>query len=167
VLRAILGEPIGQAHEGMASETLTMVECNIDDMNPQWYGHLFSRLLECGALDVTAAPVLMKKGRPGQTLQALCPPSAVPRILDVLMSESTTLGIRQYDVLRHAAGRRSVLVQTAYGPVSVKLRLVNGVANQATPEYEDCVRIATTQGIPLAAVTRAAILAAEPLLGEP
>jgi uncharacterized protein (TIGR00299 family) protein len=167
VLRVILGEPFGQAHDDMAVETLTVIECNIDDMNPQWYGHLFSRLLECGALDVTATPVLMKKGRPGQTLQALCPPSAVPHIIEVLLVESTTLGVRQYEVLRHAAGRSSVLVQTAYGPISVKLRLVNGVANQATPEYDDCVRVATTQGIPLAAVTRAAILAAEPLLGEP
>jgi uncharacterized protein (DUF111 family) len=167
VLRAILGEPVGQAHDDLAVETLTMVECNIDDMNPQWYGHLFSRLLEHGALDVTSTPVLMKKGRPGQVLQALCPPSAVPRIIDVLLTESTTLGVRQYDVLRHAAGRRSLLVQTAYGPVSVKLRLVNGVVNQAAPEYDDCVRVASTQGVSLAAVTRAAVLAAEPLLGEP
>jgi uncharacterized protein (DUF111 family) len=136
-------------------------------MNPQWYGYLFTRLLDSGALDVTAAPVLMKKGRPGQTLQALCRPPDVPRLVGVLLAESTTLGVRQYEVVRHAAGRRSVEVRTPYGAVSVKLRLLNGLPNQATPEYDDCLHLATTHGVPLAAVVRAAILAAEPLLGRP
>jgi len=166
LLRLTLGEA---AHRpgaaGDRTEQLVLLACNLDDMNPQWYGHLFDLLLTGGALDVTSVPALMKKGRPGQMLSVLCQEADSARLTDVLLAETTTLGVRCHHVSRQAAARARTSVATAFGPVPVKLRLAAGRITQALPEYDDCRRIAVSTGATLAAVTMAAQAAAYPLLG--
>jgi hypothetical protein len=163
LLRLTLGEAV-HGPDG-AMESLVLLACNLDDMNPQWYGHLFELLLGRGALDVTSVPALMKKGRPGQVLSVLCREIDEAPLTALLLAETTTLGVRRHQVGRQAAERASISVETAYGPVTVKLRLAAGRVTQAMPEYDDCRRIAETAGISLADVTMAAQAAAYPLLG--
>lgn len=150
-----------------SDDSLVMLESNLDDMNPQWFGHLFEALLGRGALDVTAAPVLMKKGRPGQLLSVLCRPEAVPVLTALLLAETTTLGVRRYAVRRQAAGRAMVEVQTIYGPISVKLRVVEGLVTGALPEYDDCHAAAHALDVPLPLVSAAAQAGAQRFLGAP
>ncbi|MGH2346397.1 MAG: nickel insertion protein, partial [Chloroflexota bacterium] len=166
VLRLTLGEPTDATEDGESTEPLTMLACNIDDMNPQWYGHLYELLLTRGALDVTCVPALMKKGRPGQVLSVLCREPDRAALTDLLLSETTTLGVREHAVARRAAARAMTSVDTAYGRVPVKLRLAGGRVTQAMPEYEACRRLAAAAGAGLAAVTMAAQAAAYPLLGS-
>ncbi|HWE64366.1 MAG TPA: nickel pincer cofactor biosynthesis protein LarC, partial [Chloroflexota bacterium] len=161
VLRLLLGRPNAEPQAGQ-EETLTMLECNIDDMNPQWNGHLFERLLEQGALDVTCTATLMKKGRPGQVLGVLCRPEHRASLISLLMSETTTLGVRHYPVQRQAAARAMHWVQTVYGPVPIKLRIVAERVTGATPEYEACRAAAHAAHVPLPLVTAAAQAAAYP-----
>ena len=162
--------PMGPGDGGGVSgsdDSLVVLESNLDDMNPQWFGHLFEALMGRGALDVTAAPVLMKKGRPGQMLSVLCRPEAVPALTALLLAETTTLGVRRYAVRRQAAGRAMVEVQTAYGLISVKLRVVEGLVTGATPEYDDCHAAAHALEVPLPLVSAAAQAAAQRFLGAP
>jgi uncharacterized protein (DUF111 family) len=166
VLRITLGEPSEAAVDGGSTERLTMLACNIDDMNPQWYGHLYELLLARGALDVTCVPALMKKGRPGQVLSVLCREADRSVLTNLLLSETTTLGVRDHPVTRRAAERAMTSVDTAYGRVPVKLRLADGCVTQAIPEYEACRALAATAGVGLAAVTMAAQAGAYPLLGS-
>jgi uncharacterized protein (DUF111 family) len=143
-----------------------MLECNVDDMNPQWVGNLFDLLLANGALDVTCAPVLMKKGRPGQIVSVLCRHETSAALLEVLLRETTTLGVRRHAVQRVAADRHLLYVETAFGPLPVKLRIVSGRITGATPEYEACRLAARAQNVPLPLVTAAAQAAAYPALGR-
>ena len=161
---ATVVEPERIGNDGV-EESLTMLECNIDDMNPQWYAHLFERLLEAGALDVTCAAVLMKKGRPGQLLGVLCRPETAADLTALLLRETTTLGVRRHGVQRDAAKRAFATVETPYGPIAVKLRVVDGLVTGATPEYEDCHAAAHRHGASLASVSAAAQAGAYPLLG--
>jgi uncharacterized protein (TIGR00299 family) protein len=166
VLRLTLGEPSEAAGDGESTERLNMLACNIDDMNPQWYGHLYELLLARGALDVTCVPALMKKGRPGQVLSVLCREADRSALSNLLLRETTTLGVRDHSVTRRAAARAMTSVDTAYGKVPVKLRLTDGRVTQAIPEYDECRALAATAGVALAAVTMAAQAAAYPLLGS-
>lgn len=165
-LRVLVGELTADpAGEGGTEESLVMLECNLDDMNPQLYGHLFELLFEHGALDVTCAPVLMKKGRPGQLLGVLCRPASWPTLTALLLSETTTLGVRRHAVQRHAAQRAMRQVQTEFGPIPVKLRIVDGRVTGATPEYEACRAVARGRGVALVTVVAAAQAEASPLVG--
>lgn len=155
-----------EAGEG-GDERLLILECNIDDMNPQWYGHLFERALTQGALDVTCTPVLMKKGRPGQTLSLLARPEHAAALTTLLLEETTSLGVRRHAVLRTVAVRRMHSVETAYGPIPIKLRITGGRISGATPEYDWLRRAADERGVPLARVSAAAQAAVHPLLGAP
>jgi uncharacterized protein (DUF111 family) len=168
LLRVLIGTSLAQASgSGDAEETLWMLECNLDDMNPQWIGHLFERLLDAGALDVTSAPVLMKKGRPGQLLSVLCRHDGVASATEILLTETTTLGVRRHAVARFAAERTMYSVATPFGEVPVKLRILHGLVTQATPEYEACRELALRLGVPLPLISQAAQAAAQPLLAQP
>jgi uncharacterized protein (TIGR00299 family) protein len=167
LLRLTLGEPIERQDDvDEHTEQLAMLACNIDDMNPQWYGHLYDLLFAKGALDVTCVPALMKKGRPGQILSVLCRTTDQCALSDLLLSETTTLGVRRHTVTRRAAERAMITVNTAYGSVQVKLRLSKGRVTQAVPEYDACRARARSAGVGLAVVTMAAQAAAYPLLGS-
>ncbi|NLS79561.1 MAG: LarC family nickel insertion protein, partial [Chloroflexi bacterium] len=147
---------------GLQVRALNLVETNIDDMDPEFYDHLMARLFAAGALDVTLAPMQMKKNRPATLLRALCPPERLAAVRDLILRETTTLGVRVQEVLRYALPRRMAEVQTPWGPVRVKVaELPDGLA-RPIPEYEDCRRLAESSGAPLWQV----YAAAQALAGE-
>lgn len=148
VLRVCLGEQAEAEEQG----ELWMLECNIDDMNPEYYDHVLDRLLAAGALDAWLTPVQMKKNRPGTLLSVLCPPPLALRLRELLFIETTTLGVREHPVQRTALIREVLSVMTRYGEVAVKIAYFQGRLLRSKPEYEDCKRLALEQGIPLHAV---------------
>ncbi|MDQ3701553.1 MAG: LarC family nickel insertion protein, partial [Chloroflexota bacterium] len=137
-------------------DVVVQLETNIDDMNPEWFGHLGERLLGQGALDVTMIPALMKKGRPGTLLSVLVQPEDVEPALSTLFAETTTLGIRIQEVARRTLDRRVDTVDTPYGPIRVKLGLLEGRVRSAAPEFEDCRAAAERAAVPLRLVYDAA-----------
>jgi uncharacterized protein (TIGR00299 family) protein len=165
VLRVCLGEPWADSDERRA---LCVLECNIDDMNPECYDHVLERLFAAGANDAWLTPVLMKKNRPGTVLSVLCVPSLGPTLTELLLIETTTLGVRQYPVTRTALVRETLRVQTRYGEVTVKLAHHQGRPLRGKPEYEDCKRLALERGVPIHAVYAAVreALAAQELPAE-
>ena len=142
---------IGQARDELPafeSEHIAVLETNIDDMNPQMYDHLMDRALELGALDIFLNPVQMKKNRPGTLVTITCEPDRVQQFTDLLLRETTTIGVRWRVDKRFKARRTIREIRTPYGPVRCKVAETEGVVNIA-PEYEDCKHIAREQGIPL------------------
>jgi hypothetical protein len=149
LLRAIVGE-LASAEE---SDVVTVIECNLDDLNPQLYPHLFERLLAAGANDVYLTPVLMKKGRPGHLLTVLCASASVDAMTAIVFDETTTIGVRMSEQHRRKLVRREVVVETEYGPVRMK-RIGEGESVRVAPEFEEARRIALERGVPLPEVLR-------------
>jgi hypothetical protein len=135
--------------EALAAGPMIEIATNIDDMNPELYGAISQRLFAAGARDVWLTPVQMKKGRPGVVLSAIAPAGLEATLADLLLRETTTLGVRVHAVRRHEAGRDRRTVDTRYGPIQVKLKLIDGVVWGAMPEYDDCLRAAEATGIPV------------------
>jgi uncharacterized protein (TIGR00299 family) protein len=155
LLRAVIGTTGGDAAtEGL--ERLVVLETNIDDMSPQVAGYLLERLLSAGALDAFYTPVQMKKGRPGVLLTVLTDIEKKDGLLDMIFAESTTIGVRAYEVERHCLERKSAKVKTPYGTITVKLALRSGRVMNIQPEYEDCRAAAGKKGVPLKQVMDAA-----------
>src|SRR2546425_8065478 len=152
VLRVLIGDDTQDA----TSETLWMIETNVDDMSPQIFGHAMDRALELGALDCYFTPIQMKKNRPGVMLSVLCRDSDREKLSRMLFSETTTLGLRSYSVERRALQRESVRVETPYGPIDVKVAKLNGHIVNQMPEYEQCREAARLAGVPLRTVEEAA-----------
>lgn len=153
VLRASLGR------RAEAKGGLTVLECNLDDCSPQLLGALLDTLLARGALDAWIAPVVMKKGRPGHLVGALADGAHRQALVDTLLAETTTLGVRETTVTRTALERRHETVTTPWGPVRVKLGLKGGAVLNAAPEFEDCRALAEQAKVPLKDVQAAAIAA--------
>jgi uncharacterized protein (TIGR00299 family) protein len=142
------------------TDTVTVLECAIDDASPQVLAHALELAIENGALDVMAAPVTMKKGRLGTLLTVLAKPEAAAALEELLFRETTTLGIRHRNEQRSILDRDFVTVETAYGKIRIKVAGAKGaVAWTAMPEYEDCRRAAREHAVPLKAVTEAALIA--------
>ena len=148
LLRVFLGEPTGQA-EGYESERLMVLETNIDDMNPQYYEYIMERLFQAAALDVFLTPVQMKKNRPGTLLSVVARQETVGGLLDILLEESTTLGVRVSESQRFCLPRFSRRVETRFGEIRVKVACRGDVVVKAVPEYEDCKRVAKEYGVPI------------------
>jgi uncharacterized protein (TIGR00299 family) protein len=148
MLRVILGEMAGRGE----ARTMTMVETNIDDMNPEFYEHVMELLFKAGAVDVTFTPVIMKKNRPAVTLSVLTPTSKMEKIADVLLIETSTFGVRFYEVNRITLEREIQTIKTPYGPVKVKLGSLDGKLLKISPEYEDCKKIARREKLPIKTV---------------
>jgi uncharacterized protein (TIGR00299 family) protein len=155
VLRALLGDA---APVAPVREEVLVVECTIDDMNPQGYGFLMERLFGAGALEVFYTPVQMKKNRPGTLVTVIAPQERFGEITEILFRESTTIGLRHTLAGRIELGREVVSVKTPFGRVRVKVSSLGGRTTQAQPEYEDCRRAALASGVPLKEV-QAAVLA--------
>jgi hypothetical protein len=136
----------------MASETLSVLEANLDDLNPQVFGYVMDRLLEEGALDVFGMPVQMKKNRPGTLLTVLCKPEDADKLTQLIFIETTTLGVRRREEVRMALARRWENVSTEWGEVRIKIASMNGTITNYAPEYEDCRRIAAEHHVPLKTV---------------
>ena len=156
VLRLTIGEA---APAEAGQEQLFMLEANLDDMNPQVFNFFAERALAAGALDVFFTPVQMKKNRPGVLLSVLCSPAQREKLMEMFFQETTTLGVRGYEVFRRALERESVPVQTPYGEVRVKVARRNGQVLHFSPEFEDCRRLATENEIPLKKVLQEATIA--------
>lgn len=133
----------------LAPENIVQMETNIDDLNPQVYEFVMNRLFDGGALDVFMTPVYMKKNRPGIMLTVLAPCGRESGLLDVILRETTTLGVRMQTVQRASLPRHVHTVQTTFGPVRVKIVGRSAADSRPQPEYEDCRRIAAEQGLPL------------------
>jgi len=161
VLRVLLGES-GPALAGQHVE----IETNIDDMNPQFFGHVMARLFEAGALDVYFTPIMMKKNRPANKLSVIARSEDEQKLADLLLRETSTLGVRVHPVRRHEAGRRFVSVSTRYGEVQVKLKILDGQVVQASPEYDACAALARQHDVPVAQVYNEVMKAAGELVGE-
>src|ERR1700735_2227333 len=125
-------------------------------MSPQIYGYFAEKALEAGALDVFSIPAQMKKNRPGMLLTILCDTEKAGEMIDLLFRETTTIGVRTHEVQRKTLERESVMIATPYGEVRMKLARMGGSVLNATPEYEDCQRIAAQKNIPLKQVIAAA-----------
>ena len=156
VLRLMVGE--GEAGEPGEywDPPVTVIETNVDDMSPQIYGYFLERVLAGGALDVFSTPAQMKKNRPGLLVTILCDPEKASSLIDLVFRETTTIGVRSYEVRRKTLEREVVAVATEFGDVNVKLSRMNGSLLNATPEYEDCQRIAVERSVPLKQVMAAA-----------
>jgi hypothetical protein len=153
VLRASLGRVSGLA------ETLTVLECNLDDCSPQLLGALVETLLARGALDAWIAPVVMKKGRPGHLVGVLTARETKEALVTTLLEETTTLGVRETSVTRTALERRWEPVTTQWGEVRIKLGLRGERVLNATPEFEDCRLVAQRAHVPIKDVQAAAAAA--------
>jgi uncharacterized protein (TIGR00299 family) protein len=159
VMRLLIGDSAAVSEieaSGRWDSPVTVIETNLDDMSPQIYGYFAERALAAGALDVFSTPVQMKKNRPGQLVTLLSEPGNVTRLIDLIFSETTTIGVRTYDVRRKTLNREFVPVETPLGSVRMKVSRMNGTILNATPEYEDCQKIAAERGVPLKQVIAAA-----------
>lgn len=166
VLRVFLGDSLEKEDLARGDEEVSVIEANLDDMNPQIYGYFVERALAAGALDVYTAAIQMKKNRPGSLLSILCRPADVDRMMDLLFSETTTIGARTYTARRRALPREHIHVETSFGAVRIKLSRMNGHILTASPEYEDCQRIAAAKNIPLKRVLSEAMLEFEKQRGK-
>jgi len=157
VVRLTLGQSASSAiAANTASETVTVLEANLDDLNPQVFGYVMDRLFDEGALDVFAMAVQMKKNRPGTLLTVLCKPEDSGKLTQLIFTETTTLGVRRRDEMRQTLARRWESVGTPWGEVRIKIASMNGTVTNYAPEYEDCRRIAAEHRVPLKAVMQEA-----------
>ena len=156
VLRVLLGETDAATP---TDERLWMLETNLDDASPQIIGHVMERVLELGALDCFFTPVQMKKNRPGVLLSVLCEPDQKEAVMKLLFMETTTLGVRSYEVLRRALRRSVVHVETQYGLIDVKVAHLDGRIANEMPEFEQCRAAAAKAGVPVKVVEEAARVA--------
>ncbi len=156
VMRLIVGE----APRSAASEMIQL-ETNIDDMNPQFYGYLMEKLFAMGARDVYLTPIQMKKNRPGTLLAVIALRRDEAALAELLLRESTTLGLRVQAIERYAAQREFKKVETVYGTLTVKQKVLNGKVIQSVPEYDECVRLAKDSNVSLAEIYKAAHIALE------
>jgi pyridinium-3,5-bisthiocarboxylic acid mononucleotide nickel chelatase len=166
VLRITVGEASDTAdNAALAGEDISVLEANLDDLNPQLFGYVMDQALAQGALDVFATPVQMKKNRPGMLLTLLCKPGDSEKLTRLVFSETTTLGVRVRQEKRATLARRTVEVKTPWGAVRVKVANLNGVVANYAPEYDDCRRVAAENGIPLKRVMQEA-MSAYAMLGD-
>ncbi len=165
LLRMTLGRLAAEARpaagpEGApAADALWVLEANLDDCTGEWVARAVEAALEAGALDAWAAPLTMKKGRPGVLVGALCEEARRAAVTAALFAETTTLGVRRHRVEREVLGRRIDTVETAYGPVRVKVALREGRVVGVHPEYDDCAARARERGVAVRAVMAAAVRA--------
>jgi hypothetical protein len=149
VLRLLIGDAVGMEKGERWDAPITVIEANLDDMNPQLYGYFVEQAFAAGALDVFSTSVQMKKNRPGILVTLMCESASENKLIDLIFRETTTIGVRTHEVRRRTLEREIVPVATPLGEVRMKVSRMNGTMLNATPEYEDCRQIAAQKGIPL------------------
>ncbi|MDF1515293.1 MAG: LarC family nickel insertion protein, partial [Anaerolineae bacterium] len=163
VVRVWIGETSESAGE-VITETLTMLETNIDDLNPQVYDHIMNQLFTAGALDVSLTSIQMKKNRPGELLSILCHPQDADRLQAILFMENISLGVRRQLCERVSLPRTIESVVTPYGQIALKIASW-GEVTRVMPEYEDCRQAAEAHHVPLLEVMASAWQAYHPKAG--
>jgi uncharacterized protein (TIGR00299 family) protein len=170
VLRAVLGEskaegpgpgPGAGAHD-WETDTITVLETNLDDLSAEILGNFMEKALGAGALDVFHTPIQMKKNRPGVLLTVMCAEVDAEKFSEMLVRETSTFGIRRYAAERRKLKREFMAVQTPHGPVTVKVGRLDGKVLQAAPEFESCRKLAEQAQVPLKEVYDAALRALPP-----
>lgn len=156
LLRIIVGES-----EGKGAGKVVLVETNIDDMNPEFYDHIMDSLYSAGALDVFLTTIQMKKNRPAVKISVLAPPAKREAVSHILLTETSTFGIRFTEMDRIILDRQSMEVQTPYGKVAVKVGSLDGQLIHFSPEYDNCKQIARKKKIPVKTVYDAVLQSAE------
>jgi len=157
VVRLTIGESQPVLAQNTSQETITVLEANLDDLNPQVFGYVVERLLEAGALDTFAVPVQMKKNRPGMLLTVLAKPEDAARLTQIIFMETSTLGVRRREEQRQTLARKWITVGTRWGDVRLKIGSLNGTVTNYAPEYEDCKKIAAEHHVPLKSVMNEAM----------
>ena len=147
---------VGTAATPAGGDRVTVLETNLDDLPGEVVGFTTTQLLAAGALDAFVTPIQMKKNRPGVMISVLCDEAKVQAMEEILFRETTTLGVRRYQVSRHKLNRKAAEVATPFGPIKGKLGWLDGRPPQFSPEYDDCARVASEQGVPLRDVYKAA-----------
>jgi hypothetical protein len=151
LLRIITGSPAA-SDDGLSTDEIIILETCIDDMNPELFGYIMERLFSDGALDVYWIPLHMKKNRPGTMVQVLCEPAGKDRLIQRLLSETTSLGVRYYKARRKLLAREKFTIQTSFGEIQVKrVREPHG-RERVVPEYDVCRKIALKRNLPLRVV---------------
>jgi uncharacterized protein (DUF111 family) len=153
VLRVLVGE----STEVGTTERIAVLECEIDDMNPQIFGVLMDALYAAGALEVYYSAVQMKKNRPGTLVTVLAPPELREALAGIVFRESTTIGVRYHEVERERLAREIVPVDTPFGTIRFKVARRDGAVVNATPEFDDCLRLAAEQRLAVKDVQAAAV----------
>ncbi len=155
VLRVFLAERTKEKEvNDLRVEKAVMLECNIDDMNPEWYSHVTVLLFEAGAADVFTTPIVMKKSRPAHMLSVLCDPDMAGTLKEILFKETSSIGLREYPVQKSLLRREILVVNTRYGEVEVKRSYYGGLVVNEKPEFEQCRLLAEKNGISLEAVRK-------------
>ena len=155
VLRVLIGRAAADAQ----TERVTVVECEIDDMNPQIFGVVMDQLYAAGALEVFYVPVQMKKNRPGTLLTVIAAPDRLGPISDIIFRETTTIGLRHAEVARECLDREIVTVETSLGAVRFKVARRDGRVLNAVPEFEDCAKLAAAKNLSVKEVQALAVSA--------
>jgi hypothetical protein len=159
VLRAVLGKPVATAHPDSPAHTHAVFEANVDDATGELAGSWIEALLAAGAVDAWATPITMKKGRPALTLSALARVEHADAVAHAMLRETTSLGLRRYEVTRAERPRRMVEVETPYGRIPVKIAEGPFGPPQVKPEFDACLAAARAHGVPVREVVRAATAA--------
>ena len=152
LLRVSIGEKIlkdENLKDGYVSDETVLIESNIDDMNPEFYDYIMEKLFFKGALDVFLTPIQMKKNRPAHMLSIIVFEQNLKEILEVLFSESTTLGVRIRETKRLRLAQKNFITETKYGKIRVKVGMFKGKIKNIAPEYEDCKKMAQQHQVPL------------------
>lgn len=149
VLRVMLAEESAKDEPSWQTEKSRLIECNIDDMSTEGFGFIMQKLFDAGADDVFIEPIYMKKNRPAQKISILSKTDLVDKLLTILFTETSTLGVRVLDCEKKMLERRRETIETRWGPVRIKYGMLNGKTIKAKPEYDDCIRIAGEYSLPL------------------
>lgn len=165
LLRVVLGSRNGLSEETVVGASHVVLEANVDDMTGEVAAHAIEALLSAGALDAWASPITMKKGRPALTISALARSPEADAVATALLRETTSIGLRKIPVTRTERPRRTVLVDTPYGRLRVKISEGPFGPPQIKPEFDDCATAARTHGVTLREVIQAALLAFENVTG--
>ncbi len=167
LLRALIGTQVGDvAGSDYLQENCLTIEANIDDMNPELYSYLMDRLFEIGVLDVYMVPIYMKKNRPGTLLGIITHKDTAEAAIELVLRETTTLGVRMQDTRRKILPRETIQVSTRFGDVQVKVARVQGKIINISPEYQNCRALAEKLGVPLKEVYQESLHAALSQLGH-
>ncbi|MCK5134526.1 MAG: nickel pincer cofactor biosynthesis protein LarC [Bacteroidales bacterium] len=154
VLRVYLAEGSGQEEEDVRVEEAIMLKCNIDDMNPEWFTHVTSLLFDSGAADVFMTPIIMKKSRPGNMLSVLCNTDAVDRMKEIIFTQTSSIGLREYAVSKSMLRREIVIVSTRFGDVNMKRSYYGGKVVSEKPEFDQCQRLALENNVSLEVIQK-------------
>jgi len=157
VLRVYLAESHEKDTGDMKVEQATVVECNIDDMNPEWFSHVQPMLFEAGAADVWMTPVVMKKSRPAHMLSVLCDPGVADNLKEIMLTQTSSIGLREYAVTKSMLRREIRVVHTRFGDVNVKQSFFKGKVVNEKPEFEQCRKLALDNKVTLEEVQKEVI----------